>query len=264
MIKTVEISEIPKLIETLNSLGNGYIFRGQSDARWSLESSLERAIGGAWCHETARKFEEFSLLQFQSKFHLYDTENTKPETKLAWLSVMQHYGVPTRLIDFTESPYIALYFAIEACAPKTVPALAIYAIDYNAVIQASLDHIARQDSTFKEDMVSAYMKRDSIFQDVIDRFSYDVAWVTEPTILNKRLDRQSGSFLLSGNRDLKIEQVLNGTKYASVDAQKITIPTSLYTNLYALLRKMNITAKSIYGDLFGLAQSIKTDMQIHS
>jgi hypothetical protein len=145
-----------------------------------------------------------------------------------------------------------------------VPALAIYAIDYNAVIQASLDHIARQDSTFKEDMVSAYMKRDSIFQDVIDRFSYDVAWVTEPTILNKRLDRQSGSFLLSGNRDLKIEQVLNGTKYASVDAQKITIPTSLYTNLYALLRKMNITAKSIYGDLFGLAQSIKTDMQIHS
>ena len=108
------------------------------------------------------------------------------------------------------------------------------------------------------------MKKDTIFQDVIDRFSYDVAWVTEPTILNKRLDRQSGSFLLSGNRDLKIEQVLNGTKYASVDAQKITIPTSLYTNLYALLRKMNITAKSIYGDLFGLAQSIKTDMQIHS
>lgn len=264
MIKTVEIAEIPKLIETLNSFRNGYIFRGQSDASWHLESSLERAIGAAWCQQSARKFEDFSLMQFQSKFHLYDTENTQPQTKLAWLSLMQHYGVPTRLIDFTESPYIALYFAIENCTPKIVPALALYAIDYNAVIDASLDHIKRQDSNFKEDYVSAYTKSDSIFEDILDRFSYDIAWVTEPTVLNKRLDRQAGSFLLSGNRDLKIEEVLNGMKYASVDAQQIVIPTSLYTNIYALLRKMNITAKTIYGDLFGLAQSIKTDMQIHS
>ncbi len=264
MIKTVEISEIPKVIETLNSFGNGYIFRGQSDAGWHLESSLERAIGPVWCHEAAKKFEEFSLNQFKSKFHLYDMENAQPQTKLAWLSLMQHYGIPTRLIDFTESPYIALYFALENCTPKTIREIAIYAIDYNALIEASLDHIKRMDGDFKEDSLSAYIKRDSIFEDILDRFSYPIVWITEPTVLNKRLDRQSGSFLLSGNRDLKIEDVLNGMKYNSVDVQKLVIPTTLYTNIYALLRKMNITAKSIYGDLFGLAQSIKTEMLIHA
>ncbi len=32
---------------------------------------------------------------------------------LEWLSIMQHFGAPTRLLDFTYSIYIALYFAIE-------------------------------------------------------------------------------------------------------------------------------------------------------
>lgn len=264
MIKTFEIPDISSLIATLNGFENSYIFRGQSDASWHLESSLERAIGPAWSQERARKFEEFSLLQFKSKFHLYDTENVQPQTKLSWLSLMQHYGIPTRLIDFTESPYIALYFALESCSPKTNSHIAIYAINYSALIEASLGHIRRMDGGFKEDMISAYLKRDSIFEDIIDRFSYDIVWITEPTVLNKRLDRQSGSFLLSGNRDVKIEAALNEMKYTSVDVQKLVIPTTLYSNIYALLRKMNITAKSIYGDLFGLAQSIKTEMRIYS
>ena len=181
MIKTSEIPDTSRLIETLNRFPNGYIFRGQSDSSWRLESSLERAIGPTWSNENARKFEEFSLLHFKSKFHLYDTENVQPQTKLAWLSLMQHYGVPTRLIDFTESPYIALYFALESCVPLTTSHIAIYAIDYTALIEASLDHIKRKDSGFREDTISAYTKRDSIFEDVLDRFSYDIAWVTEPT-----------------------------------------------------------------------------------
>ena len=53
-------------------------------------------------------------------------------------------------------------------------------------------------------------------------------------------------------------------KYASIDVQKLVIPTTLYPNIYPLLRKMNITAKSIYGDLFGLARSIQAEMRIYS
>jgi hypothetical protein len=134
-MKLVEIVSVEQLLKELNSLPNHYIYRGHSDARWNLQSSLERVIGASWSADTAKKFEEYSLNVFQSKFHLYDKENIVPDSKLAWLSIMQHYGVPTRLLDFTASPYVALYFALEAYEPQTKKDFAVFAIDYSAIMQ---------------------------------------------------------------------------------------------------------------------------------
>ena len=97
----------------------------------------------------------------------------------------------------------------------------------------------------------------------MDRFAYDIAWVAEPKLLNARLDRQVGSFLLSGNRDLRIEEVLASTLYLDAELFKYTIPAELCSGIFALLRKMNITSKSLYGDLDGLARSIRMSMQMY-
>ena len=43
-----------------------------------------------------------------------------PANRLEWLALMQHYGTPTRLLDFTRSPYVACYFALEEL-PRTDP-----------------------------------------------------------------------------------------------------------------------------------------------
>ncbi len=203
-------------------------------------------------------------MQFQSKFHLYDCENVKPESKLAWLSIMQHYGVPTRLLDFTESPYVALYFAMEAYNPLTCADFAIFALDYSAIMDCSIAHISSKDRAFTETRVTVYEKQDKIFDEVVDRFAYDIAWVAEPKQLNARLDRQAGSFLLSGNRSLRIQEVLDSVPYANVEMYKLRISNELYAGIFALLRKMNITSKSLYGDLDGLARSIRMQMQIYS
>lgn len=131
-------------------------------------------------------------------------------------------------------------------------------------MQQSLDHISSKDTAFKETRATLYQRHDDIFDSVVDRFSYDIAWVAEPRLLNARLDRQAGSFLLSGNRGVRIEAVLERDTYAKVEMTKYRIPYDLYKGLFALLRKMNITSKSLYGDLEGLARSIRMQMQVYS
>jgi hypothetical protein len=264
MMKKVEIRSVADLIEQLNRLPNHFLYRGHANADWPLQSSLERIIGSKWSVEEARRFEEYSIAQFQSKFHLYDCENVKPQSKLAWLSIMQHYGVPTRLLDFTESPYVALYFALEAYNPQTCADFAIFALDYSTIMDCSIAHINLKDSAFNQTRLSVYEKQDEIFETVVDRFAYDIVWIAEPKQLNARLDRQAGSFLLSGNRGLRIQNILDSEPYANVMMCKFCIAHELYTGIFALLRKMNITSKSLYGDLEGLARSIRMQMQIYS
>lgn len=264
MIQKVEISSVDELLRELNELPNHFLFRGHSDSNWSLEPSLERIIGQSWSVEMAKKIEEFSIEEFTSKFHLYDRENIHPNSKLAWLSIMQHYGVPTRLLDFTTSPYVALYFALESYTPHSNSDIAVYALDYSAIMQKSIDYVSEINEDFQETRYTAHLKKDKIFEKIVDKFSYDVAWVTEPKRLNVRLDRQAGTFLLSGNRDVKLMEILNSGLYHEVDMRKIIINKKFYRGVFALLRKMNITSKSLYGDLDGLALSLKMQMQVYS
>jgi FRG domain-containing protein len=201
---------------------------------------------------------------FKTKFHLYDNENIEPESKLAWLAVMQHYGVPTRLLDFTESPYVALYFALEAYQPHLKKDFAVFALDYTAIMEISISHIRDKDSDFKETRETVHPQQDKIFDNVVDRFAYDIAWVTEPKKHNKRLDRQGGCFLTSGNRSLRIADVLEMSAYKSAQISKYCIESGLYAQIFALLRKMNLTSKGLYGDLDGLARAVRMQMQIYS
>jgi hypothetical protein len=263
-MRQVELISVAELLEQLNLLPNHFIYRGHADATWHLQSSLERVIGSGWSAEAAQKFEDLSIREFKSKFHLYDRENIQPTSKLAWLSVMQHYGVPTRLLDFTASPYVALYFALEAYDPHQSSDFSVFAIDYTALMEQSICKLSERNPSFQETRSSVFEHSDTIFDEVVDTSGCDIAWIAEPRELNARLDRQAGSFLLSGNRDLRIEEALDKPTYAEVEMTKFVIPHDLYTGVFALLRKMNITSKSLYGDLAGLAHSIRMEMQAYS
>lgn len=264
MISEREVKTIDDLVRELNVLPNHFAFRGQANANWELTSTLERVIGRKWSAENARRFESYSLQLFQSKYRIYSGPEHVPTSKLSWLSVMQHYGVPTRLIDFTTSPYIALYFALETYDPLSQNDFAVYAIDYTAIMEASIQHIKKVDSKFSETRSSLNGKQDSIFDDVVDRYAYDIAWVTEPKELNARIDRQSGTFLISGNLEKTIGSVVNLPLYEGATILKFRIPARLYEGVYVALRKMSINSKSIYGDLGGLATSIRMELQSYT
>lgn len=264
MIKEVSIDSMNDLLEQINALPNNFVYRGHANSNWQLESTLERVLGEKWSRDNAAKFEKFAVDKFKSKYHLYRSGEHEPSSKLAWLSVMQHYGVPTRLIDFTESPYVALYFALEAYNPLSKDDLAVYALDYTAIMDVTLDRVSKQDNSFNRNRLDVSCDTDRVFDDIVDRFCYSVLWVTEPLELNVRIDKQTGTFVLSGNTECSVEELLSLEEYSSCQAYKYVIGGAFYENLFALLRKMNISAKTIYGDLGGLAKSIRMELQAYA
>jgi hypothetical protein len=260
----IRITDLAALVARFNAYTNSMMFRGQANAAYGLTSSLERLLGATWSPERAILFEDRSYSQFSSKYLLYDNSRHVPKSKLAWLGAMQHFGVPTRLIDFTTSPYVALYFAIETYPFDSSQDFAVFAIDYSKLMDASITYIASERPNFNETRKSINAKQDEVFEQVVDLGKYDVAWIAEPRELNARMDRQEGTFLLSGNRGKRIAEILDQPLYAGVPMEKLIISGALHGKAFGLLRKVNVTSKSIYGDLSGLAQAIRMELRAYA
>ena len=79
-----------------------FAFRGLSDATYRLETTLIR-LGGIY-----QDLERHLLRNF-SKYALRNV--VERDSVWHWLSVAQHYGLPTRLLDWTYSPFVAMHFA---------------------------------------------------------------------------------------------------------------------------------------------------------
>src|SRR5215470_2168603 len=94
--------------------GGGWLYRGQRSATWNLMTSVERSCERREVRpEHRREHEDALFREFRRSYHQYATHVPDPRAVVEWLSVMQHHGAPTRLLDFNYSIYIASYFALE-------------------------------------------------------------------------------------------------------------------------------------------------------
>ena len=264
MLTHIEINSIKSLFEYLNSLNNSFVFRGHKSSKWKLESSLVRSIL-AKDPETIQEIENTSLSEFKSKYLIYRGINNIPSSTLSWLSIMQHFGVPTRLIDFTLSPFVALGFILEDMTSeflKPDSKFSLYLLNYtkpNNIFIDNLPNFGLYDKLTLEDLSK---KTEEIFEKIYKN-NNKFFMVSEPAYSNIRIDRQNGTFLIS-NRFINIEEELSKDEYNDIDFRKIDISSALYIDIFKMLRKMNINSKMIYGDLSGLSKSIKSEMFYNS
>jgi hypothetical protein len=234
-----------------------WVFRGQRSARWVLRTSLERCFERESVEGAARDELEAELLrEFKRAYHNYAVHVPERENVIEWLSLMQHHGAPTRLLDFTYSIYVAAYFAVETASEDcAVWALnAGWAMDHaiSAMREAGKAEAAKLSGRTSEEHETASYT-------ILFRPPYVKAALTlSPFRLNERLRIQKGTFIVPG--DVTCGFMDNLTSVPGHDREsnllKIVLPVRLRWEALEKLHYMNLSSTSLFPDLDGYARSL--------
>ncbi len=254
------------LVEFLTGV-DGWVFRGQPIyEQEKLMTSLDRAA--AFLGEDALAIELRTLKEFKRRAALSGAENLPNDSDtVEWLALLQHYGAPTRLLDFTHSVYVALFFAVEKakndseiwCIRRAALASKLnepWSGNKNLALQLLLD----------PEKVKVRMPGVQIGPPPCAVFC------DEPYYLNKRLSLQKGCFLIPFDVSKPFREnllvgapALRGAQAEEIkdfkdalvkrDIFRIVIPKAQHPGIRRELRRMNLTREHLFPGLDGLATS---------
>jgi hypothetical protein len=197
-----------------------------------------------------------------------------------WMQYAQHYGVPTRLLDFTENPLIALFFCCKT-KPDNNGALWIINTD-NYSSWVSDDYYCLTEALFcTDDFVASVIADFKAIDEVSDRDRSRgiVAPVFfKPEYIDARMAAQLSCFLLWGKNTNPLESIVSEQKwmrlsdgaivYDVVDDKrflaKVTIPKSVKHNLLCQLDLLGVNERSIFPGVEGIAKYVERFYRNHA
>ncbi|MFN7169074.1 MAG: FRG domain-containing protein [Pannonibacter sp.] len=216
-------------------------FRGQSDASWQL-------LPGFLRNET--QVSETTLLN-RFKQSAAMLAESRPQSSFDWTFLMQHYGVPTRLLDWSESPLVALYFAVDDYVKYPDKDAALWCLQPTALNKNA--HIidkseGRYIPSFDDEELAKY-STDSI------RMHSRVALLPVATIAtrnNTRIQAQLGTFTIHHIERIAIEDV--GDKS---HIMKYIIPKDSKEAVYSDLKLLGFNRFSLFPELASVGSILK-------
>ncbi|OHD57643.1 MAG: hypothetical protein A2Y33_06295 [Spirochaetes bacterium GWF1_51_8] len=241
-----------------------WIFRGQENDV-PLESSLRRYLKGFNIPVNKYKDKELGLIRkFRREYQNYQHFIPKENDLIQWLSIMQHYECPTRLLDFNYSFFIALHFAIKEIKEfKESDSFAcIWAID-SRWLDKKVKHCSPSRNGVIRQLENNTPERISDF--IIYKGQIRGIYPISPFELNDRLRVQQGLFLIPFSTNISFEDNLIEI-IRNIDEQEIKkhiVKIKLYKNKDFIIdclrevKRMGITESTLFPGLVGFAKSLR-------
>ncbi len=193
VVDYLRIVELLSKTKFENFVGGEIIYRGMSDAEWKLMPYLGR-------YSELSDGQEFNLVN--SFLALRPEAFQELNTNFEILSKMQHYGLPTRLLDFTTNPLIALFFAcnefIGAKDARVVCHRAFVNVAQNPIIEeiCGFYKCFYQEDVWLDDLsISPKKYLQTLYRNEDYRFL-----VAHPFCWNERIRRQAAVFMIFPNK----------------------------------------------------------------
>jgi hypothetical protein len=270
------IRTLLSVIDDLHETGYIYFFRGHANKSFKLLPSIYRKT--EWLCNEDKMIREM-LMRCPNDFSLMRTSFEK-------LVKMQHYDLPTRLLDLSENPLVALYFACASEQSKTfdgefiifkIPKAEVKYFDSDTV--SIISNIAWSSSNFEihqryED--ARYFHDDEnhdgikLMHDIQQEKPYFTPRIkpehlqsvvcVKPKMDNQRVIRQDGAFLLFGvNKNKHVAATIPDDWVYRLDNKKYIIKASAKTELLKQLASIGISKAKLFPEIDMVSQFIKND-----
>jgi hypothetical protein len=224
---------------------HNWAFRGQRDASLSLFSAVSRYLLTYRIDPQSWREQEDRILRiFKRKAIHFLDQIPDVDDDFQWLALMQDHGAPTRLLDFTWSPYVAAFFALHNATQDAI----VWACN-PFEIEATRKLDISKPGAFRKHFLSE---------------SKPFVWMGEPHAMNRRVIAQSGTLLVPSVLDQPIEDILAEYPNPRGTLIKFILPVEKIRDKgMRELYKMNITQASLFPDLDGLARSLAYELEFH-
>ncbi|TDG34823.1 FRG domain-containing protein [Pedobacter changchengzhani] len=234
-------------------------FRGSGRASYPLSPSLHR-------HATIDKGEEIIELEialvdrFKQRSVPFLKNSLDKKNDWEVLFFMQHYGIPTRLLDWTENPFVSMYFALTSAPYQIISKKRVYSDDCCIWV---LDPVMWNQESLKDFSYNQGIL--SVENHLVDSYRprTPFANIREKPIAifgthnSPRIVAQRGVFVVFGKNLSALDETYRNDSFPQECLTKIIFPKKKIESLLHSLTSIGITDSVIYPDLEGFSKELK-------